>query len=65
MNYKTQMEAAKKGIVTKEMQVVAKKEHISEEKLMKLVAEGKVAIPANIIINLLVQKVLEMDLKQK
>ncbi|MCE5220856.1 MAG: phosphomethylpyrimidine synthase ThiC [Clostridium sp.] len=48
MNYKTQMEAAKKGIVTKEMQVVAKKENISEEKLMKLVAEGKVAIPANI-----------------
>ena len=48
MNYKTQMEAAKKGIVTKEMKVVAKKENISEEKLMKLVAEGKVAIPANI-----------------
>ena len=48
MNYKTQMEAAKKGIVTKEMKVVAKKESISEEKLMKLVAEGKIAIPANI-----------------
>lgn len=25
MNYKTQMEAAKKGIVTKEMSIVAKK----------------------------------------
>ena len=48
MNYKTQMEASKKGIVTKEMKVVAKKENISEEKLMKLVAEGKIAIPANI-----------------
>lgn len=48
MNYKTQMEAAKKGIVTKEMKIVAEKERISEEKLMKLVAEGKVAIPANI-----------------
>ena len=48
MSYKTQMEAAKKGIVTKEMKVVAKKENISEEKLMKLVAEGKIAIPANI-----------------
>ena len=48
MNYKTQIEAAKKGVVTKEMKVVAKKENISEEKLMKLVAEGKVVIPANI-----------------
>ncbi len=48
MNYKTQMEAAKKGIVTKEIKIVAEKERISEEKLMKLVAEGKVAIPANI-----------------
>ena len=32
MNYKTQMEAAKKGIVTEQMKVVAKKENMSEEK---------------------------------
>ena len=48
MNYKTQMEAAKKGIITKEMQTVAKKEYMAEEKLMELVACGRVAIPANI-----------------
>lgn len=48
MNYKTQMEAAKKGIVTKEMETVASKENISEEKLIKLVAEGKIVIPANV-----------------
>jgi phosphomethylpyrimidine synthase len=48
MNYKTQMEAAKKGIVTKEMSIVAAKEKITEEKLRELVASGRVAIPANI-----------------
>ena len=48
MNYKTQMEAAKKGIVTKEMQTVAEKENIDVNKLMSLVASGTVAIPANI-----------------
>ncbi|MEG2813348.1 MAG: phosphomethylpyrimidine synthase ThiC, partial [Oscillospiraceae bacterium] len=47
-SYKTQMEAAKKGIVTKEMEIVAKKENISTQKLMELVAIGQVAIPANI-----------------
>lgn len=48
MNYKTQMEAAKKGIATKEMKIVAKKESIEIDKLMGLVAEGKIAIPANV-----------------
>lgn len=48
MNYKTQMEAAKKGIVTKEMEIVAKKELMEVEKLRELVACGQVAIPANI-----------------
>ncbi len=47
-NYKTQMEAAKKGIVTPEMKVVAKKEYIDEEKLREIVACGQVAIPANV-----------------
>lgn len=48
MNYKTQMEAAKKGIITKEMKVVAEKERIEIEKLRELMACGKVVIPANI-----------------
>lgn len=48
MEYKTQMEAAKKGIITKEMETVAKKEFMEPEKLRELVACGQVAIPANI-----------------
>lgn len=47
MNYTTQMDAAKKGIITKEMEIVAKKEHMDINKLVKLVAEGKVIIPCN------------------
>lgn len=47
-NYKTQMEAAKKGIISSEMKIVAKKECIDEEKLRESVACGKVVIPANI-----------------
>ena len=47
MNYTTQMDAAKKGIITKEMKIVAKKEHKSEEELMELIANGKVVIPCN------------------
>ena len=48
MNYKTQMEAAKKGIVTKEMETIAAKENIDVKDLMKKVASGTVCIPANI-----------------
>lgn len=47
-NYSTQMEAARKNIVTKEMEIVAKKELMPVEELMSLMAEGKVVIPANI-----------------
>ncbi|WP_101773157.1 phosphomethylpyrimidine synthase ThiC [Peptostreptococcus faecalis] len=46
--YKTQMEAAKKGIITKEMEVVAKKESMRVEELMEKIARGVVVIPANI-----------------
>ena len=46
-NYTTQMDAARKGIVTPEIETVAKKEHMSVDALLKLVAEGKVAICAN------------------
>lgn len=48
MSYHTQMEAAKKGITTKEMKVVAEKEQIEIKSLMTLMAEGKIVIPANI-----------------
>lgn len=48
MNYKTQMEAAKKGIVTKEMETVAKKENLSPQTILKRVACGHVCIPANV-----------------
>ena len=46
-NYTTQMDAARKGIITKELQAVAEKEQMDTARLMQLVAEGKVAIPAN------------------
>ncbi len=48
MAYKTQMEAAKQGIITKEMEIVAKKEYMEPEKLRELVASGQVAIPCNV-----------------
>ena len=41
-NYTTQMDAARKGIVTPEIEKVAEKEHMSTEALMKLVGEGYV-----------------------
>ena len=47
MTYTTQMNAARQGIITKEMEAVAAKEQMDVQKLRQLVAEGKVAIPAN------------------
>ncbi len=47
MNYTTQMNAAKKGIITKEMEIVAKKENMDVNELMEYVAKGVVVIPAN------------------
>ena len=46
-NYTTQMDAARRGIVTPELEIVAKKEKMPVDQLMGLVAEGKVAICAN------------------
>ncbi len=48
MGYKTQMDAAKQGIITKEMEVVAKKEYRTAEEIRAKVATGEIAIPANI-----------------
>ena len=45
--YTTQMDAARKGIITPEMKIVAQKEKMTEEALRELVACGKVVIPAN------------------
>ncbi|MCX7780740.1 MAG: phosphomethylpyrimidine synthase ThiC [Negativicutes bacterium] len=47
MHYTTQMDAARKGIITDQMRIVAQKEKMAAETLRHLVAEGKVVIPAN------------------
>ncbi|HOV80400.1 MAG TPA: phosphomethylpyrimidine synthase ThiC [Bacillota bacterium] len=47
MSYATQMDAARRGIITREMEAVARKEQVDASKLRGLVAEGKVVIPAN------------------
>lgn len=46
--FHTQMEAAKKGVFTPQMQTVASKENIDVEIIRQNVASGKIAIPANI-----------------
>ncbi|WP_312334648.1 phosphomethylpyrimidine synthase ThiC [Anaerospora hongkongensis] len=47
MKYTTQMDAAKKGIITEQMRIVAAKENMRPQELAELVAAGKVVIPAN------------------
>lgn len=47
MNYATQIDAARKGIITNEMKAVAAYENRDVEDIRRWVAEGKVAIPAN------------------
>lgn len=47
-NYSTQMEAARKGIITPELEAVVKKENRSVEELLPLMASGKMVIPANV-----------------
>lgn len=46
--YSTQMEAARMGIVTPELEAVVKKENRSVEELLPLMASGKMVIPANV-----------------
>lgn len=46
--YSTQMEAARMGIVTPELEAVAEKENRSVEELLPLMASGKMVIPANV-----------------
>ena len=47
MEYKTQMEAAKKGMLTQEMKEVALHEGVSEVDLLSLISSGQAVIPAN------------------
>ena len=47
MSYTTQMDAARKGIVTPQMEAVAKKENLDVQELREMIAEGTVIIPAN------------------
>ena len=46
--YATQMDAAKQGILTPEMETVAKEEHLDPELVRARVAKGTICIPANI-----------------
>lgn len=46
--YTTQMNAAKKGIITREMEIVANKENIDVNELLRKIAIGEVVIPCNI-----------------
>lgn len=46
-NYATQMDAARQGIITPEMEAVAEKEYRTPEEIRDLVAKGQVAICAN------------------
>ncbi|MCR5717868.1 MAG: phosphomethylpyrimidine synthase ThiC, partial [Oscillospiraceae bacterium] len=64
-NYTTQMDAAKQGIITPEMQTVAEKENLSAEIIRQRVAEGSVAIPANIRHTSLSAEGIGMGLKTK
>ncbi len=45
--YTTQMNAAKQGIITEAMKIVAQKENIDVEVIRERVAKGTIAIPAN------------------
>ncbi|MDL2328338.1 phosphomethylpyrimidine synthase ThiC [Desulfosarcina sp. OttesenSCG-928-A07] len=47
MSYTTQMDAARKGMITEQMKVVAEKEKIALETLLQRMSDGSVIIPAN------------------
>ena len=47
MTYTTQMDAARKGITTSQMNIVAQKGKMAPDALRELIATGKVIIPAN------------------
>lgn len=47
MSYTTQMDAARQGIITPQMEAAAEKEQINVRELQALMAQGKAVIPAN------------------
>lgn len=47
MSYTTQMDAARQGIITPQMEAAAKKEQMDVQELRELMAQGKAVIPAN------------------
>ena len=47
MSYTTQIDAARQGIITPQMEAAAKKEQIDVQELRELMAQGKAVIPAN------------------
>lgn len=64
-NYHTQMEAARKGIITPEMEKAASFENIPAEKLREQVAKGVAVIPANPLHKGLVPHAIGRNLKTK
>ena len=48
MAYTTQMDAARQGIITPQMEAVSAKERIDPEALRALIAKGEAVIPANV-----------------
>ena len=46
-NYTTQMDAARQGIITPQMKIVAEKERMDVNVLRELIAKGEVIIPCN------------------
>ena len=51
--YTTQMDAARQGIITPQMEIVAEKEHFDVEELRELIAKGQVIIPRQSVLFLL------------
>ena len=45
--YTTQMDAARQGIITPQMEIVAEKEHFDVEELRELIAKGQVINTCN------------------
>lgn len=50
MSYTTQMDAARQGIITPEMEIVAAKESMDVEVLREYIAKGQAIIPCNILL---------------
>jgi phosphomethylpyrimidine synthase len=64
-DYTTQMDAAKKGIITKELRSAARYEGIDELTLLALVASGHAALPANRLHSSLSPRAVGRTLKTK